>query len=145
MHHNTKHGLSRSRMYKIWKGIKNRCLNINNKDYIKYNQKGLYYKWKNDFKIFYDWSMNNGYKDNLSIDRIDNNKGYYPTNCRWVTRIQQENNKTTNKYLEYNNKKLTYAEWARELNIPYYLIKNRLYAGWTIDKIFNTPYKRSKK
>ena len=107
------HGLRSTRLYSIWSKIKDRTLNSNCKDYNEYGGRGITIcdDWKNDFKSFYDWSMSNGYEENkgLSIDRIDNDENYEPSNCRWVTRtIQcrnqriQKNNKTGYKGVVYH-------------------------------------------
>lgn len=75
-------------------------------------------EWKNDFKAFYDWAINNGYQDGLSIDRINVDGNYEPSNCRWVDSFAQLSNKSTNVYVEYKGKKQTLSQWSRELNIP---------------------------
>lgn len=92
----TIHGQSRTRLYKIYKGIRDRCLNKSSLLYERYGAKGISLcdEWM-DFDAFYEWSRINGYADNLTIDRIDNDKGYHPDNCRWTTHsIQGQNRKT---------------------------------------------------
>lgn len=91
---NKKHNLCNTRIYKIWRNLKNRILNPKYKKYKYYGGRGISIcdEWKNDFMPFYDWSMSNGYSDELSIDRIDNNGNYEPSNCRWSTQTMQNRN-----------------------------------------------------
>ena len=92
----TKHNLRHTRLYNIWTGMKSRCYNPNATKYGLYGARGIKVcdEWMNDFKAFYDWSMSHGYSDELTIDRIDSDKGYYPDNCQWLTR--SENGKKGN-------------------------------------------------
>lgn len=96
-----KHGFAThkkyNRLYHTWNGIKYRCENKNSKDYPHYGGRGIKMcpEWRNDFQAFYDWAMSNGYADNLTIDRIDVNGNYEPSNCRWITVAEQNRNKTT--------------------------------------------------
>lgn len=116
---NTAHRKTNTRLYNIYRGMIQRCYNKNNKDYKYYGQCGVsvYGDWRNDFMSFYNWSMNNGYKDNLTIDRIDVNGNYEPNNCRWVSQYEQQNNRTNNLIVFYNNKKQTLTKWIKELNL----------------------------
>lgn len=97
--HNGIHYKTDTRLYKIWGGIKTRCLNPNCTTYNYYGGRGIVMcdEWKNNFQAFYDWAMLNGYQDNLELDRIDNDKNYSPDNCRWVTHKENCNNRRTSK------------------------------------------------
>ena len=104
-------------------------------------------EWKSDFMTFYNWSMENGYRDDLTIDRIDNSKGYSPDNCRWVDLKIQANNRTNNVVIEDNGEKMTLSQLAEKYNIPKYIVYNRYKAKWSIEDIINKPIdvtKRSK-
>jgi hypothetical protein len=136
-----KHGMTNTRIYNIWRRMKYRCYSKNADNYKDYGGRGITVcdEWKNDFKAFYNWSMQNVYKNNLSIDRIDVNGNYEPTNCRWATNLQQANNRRNNRFISYNNQKLTFAEWATKYNISKTTFCYRLKCGWSIEKILNTP------
>lgn len=116
---NTTHRKTNTRLYNIYRGMIQRCYNKNNKDYKYYGQCGIsvYGNWRNDFMNFYNWSMSNGYKKGLTIDRIDVNGNYEPNNCRWVSQYEQQNNRTNNLIVFYNNKKQTLTKWIKELNL----------------------------
>lgn len=133
-----KHKLSKSRINNIWFNIKQRCYNPKNPNYKYYGKKNISLcpEWQN-FKNFYTWAMNNGYKDNLTIDRIDNNGNYEPSNCRWVDLKVQENNRSNNRLIQYQNQIHTLAEWARITNIKYTTLKRRIDCGWALEKAFN--------
>lgn len=92
-------GLSKTRLFRIFQGMKTRCYNPNGKIYKYYGARGIRIcdKWLDDFKTFYYWAINNGYTDNLTIDRIDVNGNYCPSNCRWITLSEQQTNKTNSK------------------------------------------------
>lgn len=137
----TSHNLSKTRIYNIWVKMKSRCLNSNDFKFKNYGGRGILIcdEWKNDFKTFYDWSIANGYADNLTIDRIDNNGNYEPKNCRWATAKEQANNKRNNKRLTYNNMSLTVSEWSNLLNLPTSTIESRIYKHhWSVQKALST-------
>lgn len=105
-------------------------------------------EWQNDFMRFYNWAYENGYNDNLTIDRIDVNREYSPENCRWVTAKEQSNNRSTSKKYTICGETKTVSQWADKYNVSKSLIYNRLKLGWDIEKALKTPIdvsKRSKK
>lgn len=138
---NTTHGASsNSRLYSIWLNMKNRCFNIHHRDYCRYGGRGISVcqEWADSFVVFRDWSMSNGYDDTKTIDRIDNNQNYTPSNCRWTTPTVQANNKRNNHLLEYNGEIRTISEWAKELNIRPGVIFDRINRlGWSIEDALN--------
>jgi len=113
------HGKTNTRLFKIWSSMKERCYLKNHVGYKNYGARGIFVcdEWigKTGFQKFYDWSINNGYKENLSIDRIDNNKGYFPENCRWATRSEQQRNRRDSIIIEYNGEKRSLADWSQML------------------------------
>lgn len=125
----TKHNMCKSRIYKEWNRMIDRCRNTKSVEAHRYVLRGITVcdEWKNSFETFMLWSLENGYDDNLSIDRIDNDKGYSPDNCRWVDRKTQCRNKSNNIVLEYNGEKKTLVEWAELLGIKYGTLHSRIY------------------
>lgn len=114
---NKTHGLCHTRLNRIYHEMKNRCLCKTSDKYKYYGGRGISIceEWLNDFKSFYDWAMSNGYSDDLTIDRINNDGNYEPSNCRWATRCQQIQN--TSRTRNYKGKCL--SEWWRYFNMPY--------------------------
>lgn len=139
----TTHNLSNSKLFKILDAMKGRCYNKNNKSYKYYGGRGIIIcdEWKNNFKIFYDWAINNGYQEGLTIDRINVNGNYEPSNCRWITQKQQANNTRANVYITYNNQTHTLMEWSEITGISYSALRHRLQRKWTIEKTLTTPLK----
>ena len=137
------HNMIDTRIYRIWLGIKNRT-NPKSKDiyttYKNYSGRGIKIceEWKKDFLAFYKWSIENGYNDKLTIDRIDVNGNYEPNNCRWITMKGQNNNKRNNVIIEFNGEKHTLTEWNEKMQFPKGLLKNRLVRGWSIERALTT-------
>lgn len=134
----TKHGKTNTRLFRIWQHMLSRCYTTTDSKYYCYGARGIYVceEWKDDFEAFYNWAINNGYSEDLSIDRIDNDKGYSPENCRWADDIIQARNKSTNRIIEYNGQKKCLSEWEEILGIRASVISKRLKRGWSVEKAF---------
>ena len=135
---NSKHNETNNNLYNIWRGIKKRCRLKSNTSYIKYyGSKNIDVcdDWFDNYIKFRDWSLENGYEKGLTIDRIDNNKGYYPENCRWVDWKTQENNRKNNKKFVYLGNIYTQSQLSEKLGISTQLFSYRLKRG--IYKIVN--------
>lgn len=132
------HGMSRTRLYRIRRKIIDRCYNQKHPHYHRYGGRGitLCEEWLNDFLSFYNWSMANGYADNLTIDRIDNDKGYSPENCRWATEKEQHNNTSQNHLITMNGKTQNVTQWCEELGVNRAYVYRRLKKGWSPEKAF---------
>ena len=140
-----KHGSSGSRLYRIWKSIKERCYRKKCRIYKYYGERGVCIcdEWKDDFKSFEKWARSNGYNDELSIDRIDHDGNYSPDNCRWVDAKAQNNNKRTNHILTLDGVSHTMSEWADITGISYSAIRNRINNyGWDVRRALSTPVKK---
>lgn len=137
----SKHNLSGNRIYKIYCGIKKRCYNINSSNYKIYGGKGIKMCdiWLQDFMNFHNWAINNGYKENLTIDRIDVNGNYEPNNCRWVDMVTQANNRTKNYNITYKNQTHTASEWAKLYGFKSSTVRARLRKGYTIEEALTIP------
>ena len=136
------HGESYTRLHAIWDNMKARCYNKNSSDYPRYGGRGVFVcdEWIQSYKAFSDWAKENGYAENLTLDRIENNKGYCPSNCRWVDRKVQANNTRNCVFYTYNGEVHTLAEWADIVKIPKTTLWNRLKMyGWELEKALPTP------
>lgn len=138
---NYKHGMRNTRLYRIFSGMKSRCYNINEPHYDDYGGRGIKVcdEWLDDFMNFYNWAMDHGYSDDLTIDRIDVNGNYEPSNCRWVTMREQQSNKRNIHLISYNCEEHTLIEWCQILNLPFSTINKRIKANWNIKEAFETP------
>lgn len=124
---NYKHGGNNTRLFFIWQSMLDRCRRPKNKQYKDYGGRGITVcsEWE-DFAIFREWALSNGYTDSLTIDRIDNDKGYCPSNCRWANKYTQSNNKSNNRKITYKGKTKTLAQWCKELKLNYGTVSSRL-------------------
>lgn len=138
---------TKERLYRVWNNIKKRCYEPTNNHYKRYGGRGIKLcdEWLT-FDNFYNWAIQSGYKVELlknnknkwSIDRIDNNGNYEPTNCRWVDFITQQYNKEKTIYLIYDNRRYNLLELSNQLGINKYCLKSRIKRSWDIDKL-NKP------
>lgn len=143
-------GKSKSKIRGVYKEMKARCNNPNNKEYKNYGQRGIKVcdEWNQEygFKSFYDWAMANGYSEGLSIERIDVNGNYEPSNCCWIEKNRQASNTRKNKYLTYKGITHTYAQWGRIVGCDYHMIERRLrdnclddlLGNFTLDELLST-------
>ena len=137
----TTHGLSKTALYNTWKCMRQRCNNPNNKSYPNYGGRGIKIckEW-DSFPVFFDWALTHGYKVGLQIDRIDNNGGYTPENCRWTDEKTQSNNRRTNTIIQCFGEQHTLAEWSNITRLkPSTIIQRVKRQGWTIEKALSTP------
>lgn len=138
-HNHRSHGLSHTRIDNIYKSMISRCYKKSSKNYERYGARGITVceEWRNDKTKFFKWAFEHGYSDRLTIDRIDNNLGYSPQNCRWVSNKVQQNNRRNNRRLECRGQTHTMAEWADISGIKESTIFARLKSNWSVeDAIF---------
>lgn len=140
-----KHNGCGTRLYRIWKHMKERCQNPNNKDYSNYGGRGIYVcdEWL-DFAKFRDWALANGYRDDLTIERIDVNGPYAPSNCIWIPKAAQNRNTRATRRVTFAGRTLTLREWAEATGIPWNTLRNRLAKGWPFERAITEPIHRNK-
>lgn len=126
-----------TRLLDTYTNMKQRCYNKNAKSFTDYGGRGIKVcdEWFNDFQAFKEWALSNGYNDTLTIDRIDNNKGYSPNNCRWVDRKTQNRNRKNVKYYTINGDTHCLSEWCEILGLNYNRVYGRInICKWSIKK-----------
>lgn len=135
------HKESRSRLYRVWIGMKGRCNNCKNKAYSYYGGRGIKVcqDWDESYALFRDWALANGYQENLTIDRIDVNGNYCHENCRWVSMKVQMNNTRANRRITLNGETKTMAEWSESTGLSYETIRNRTIKGKPADEVLQMP------
>ena len=144
---NITHGMSNTRLYNIYKGMKYRCYDKTSRNYPVYGGRGIYIceEWLSDIRVFVRWALENGYSDSLTIDRKDTNGNYTPGNCRFVDYVIQANNKNSNHIITWKGEIHTATEWARILGAIPEAIHNRLSRGWSVERTMTQPYRISPK
>lgn len=137
----TTHGETNTRLHRIWKTMRERCRYKGHIHYHTYGGRGIKVckEWDASFVAFRDWALQNGYADNLSIDRIDNNGNYTPENCRWATPKQQARNTTRTR--RYNGR--TLSEWSEIVGISRDVLKRRICdLHWTVERALSEPVRK---
>lgn len=132
------HGMSKTQIYVLWEGMIRRCSNPGHERFASYGGRGISVceRWK-DFKNFFEDMGQNPV--GMTLDRIDNNLGYSPENCRWATHTQQARNKSNNAFLTYQGRTLCHAEWAEELGVSQGILSARVRRGWSDERVIKTP------
>lgn len=137
----THHMSHQNRIYDIWTGIRKRCFTSTeaNVDYKNYGGRGIKMcdEWEKDFVSFYNWAMANGYRDDLTIDRIDVNGNYEPSNCRWATKNEQAKNRRGVYKLFYKGKEMFVDDISKETGLKHKTILNRYHKYGLCDKVFS--------
>lgn len=135
----TTHGKSKTPLYYVWKNIKGRCYNSNHVNYKDYGGRGIKMcdEWHDSFENFANWALSSGYSEGLTVDRINNDGLYEPSNCRLVGRKEQANNRRNSITITYNGATMNISEWADMFGMKYSTIYSRLKRGLSADKIFN--------
>lgn len=148
---NYTHRMSKTRIYREWSSIKTRCCYKTSERYKDYAPRGIQMckEWEQSFEAFRDWAYANGYADNLSIERINNDKGYQPDNCKWIPLNEQANNRRTSYAFTKDGVTKNLAEWCKDYGVNYQLAHNRIHKlGWDFERAMTTPCdvnKRNKK
>lgn len=138
---NYKDGRKGTRLYRIWRNIKTRCLNTNNPSYKRYGGRGITVcnEWQNNFQAFKEWALSHGYAENLTIDRINNDGNYEPDNCRWITMKKQSMNTSRSHFVQIGDEIKTLIEWCDVYKIKYPTVCDRLHRGWDEVKALTSP------
>lgn len=142
---NTKHGLRYHPLYRIWSGIKDRCYYTKSDSYKWYGAKGIVMcdEWLHSPEVFIEWAISNGWQKGLQIDRINSDGSYSPDNCRIVPASKNHQNKSSNVFFTYNNQEKCISEWAKDLGMNIFTLRNRL-KRHDVAAAFNTPVKHKK-
>lgn len=141
-HGGTKQEGKRTRLYSVWVGMRRRCFDKNDAGYQRYGMRGITVcdDWKDDFAKFRAWAVKNGYRPNLTIDRIDNDKGYSPDNCRWTGAKDQARNRRSNRVIAFNGETHILVEWAEITGLPRSTLYDRIVKySWPVERALTEP------
>lgn len=147
----TTHGMTKSKLYYCWSNVKQRCCCETNKAFKNYGGRGIKMceDWKNSFESFARWAASAGYKEGLTIERIDVNGDYCPENCKWISLSDQATNRRSNIVVDYNGESHCLSEWCEMYDVDYYLVYNRMHKNhWSFERAIFEPAhveKRNKK
>lgn len=133
------HGDSQSKLYGIWLAMRRRCYLESSSDYKNYGGRGISVcvKWFMEYKLFKEWSLENGYEEGLTLDRINVDGNYEPSNCRWISRVEQGRNKRSTVYLDLNGETKSLQEWSDEYGLPYKTVRERYRKGTRGKELLN--------
>lgn len=135
------HRETHSTLHRLWAGMKNRCNNTHAAKYAIYGGRGIRVcpEWEMNYLAFRDWCLANGYRQGLTIERIDVNGDYTPSNCVFATQKVQQNNRTNNHRITYNGETKTLSQWAEQLHMSYKMLEHRINRGWSVEEAFTIP------
>lgn len=137
----TKHGMCKTELYARWAAMKSRCSSKNKRTYKDYAGRGITVceEWL-AFEPFVKWALSNGYKKGLTLERINNDLGYSPANCKWITLGEQANNRRSSRLFTYNGKTMTLVQWCKEFDVDYRLAHNRINKlTWDFERAITEP------
>lgn len=142
---NRRHGMATQgtldrRLYDVYRQMIRRCYDPKCKDFPAWGGRGIAVcePWKSSVLIFSEWAKGSGYRAGVTIERQDNDQGYSPDNCTWIPNAEQARNTRRIRWLEFNGKRQSVADWARETGMPYRRIMARLNMGWSIERVFES-------
>lgn len=138
---NYKDGRKGTRLYRVYNAMKTRCYNPRSKSFNRYGARGIKIcdEWLTDFSAFCSWALSHGYKDKLTIERLDVNGDYSPNNCTWADCVVQANNRRSNRLIEYKGKVKNIKQWSNFFRINEKTVRDRLRRGWDPIKAITTP------
>lgn len=133
------HGQAKTKLYHVYYGMKERCYNPKHESYDRYGGRGITVcdEWRNDFKVFYDWAITNGYKEGLTIDRKNYDKNYSPDNCGWITQAEQCRNTSRNNHITIDGVTRLLVDWCEIYGVNKSTACYRIKKKWPIKKVFN--------